>query len=283
MLIGVGIRSTGAATAPDIQQRIDRICGHIPPPVIMEGERPGDTTLRALMEKLHVPGISVAVIHDGMIEWARGFGVRFAERLRSIVALNRHVLRPLAGPIDRLSPCEPNGHGHPPHNLQKWSGRHGPLAQRRRESSIRAVFRRMSRPPDSRFRKLREQHRVILHRRKLGVTVHRRCRYPRQFALVQVSTKGENQDTSSSMVARTFTNSGRKRVTISGGRVNIQLMHDGQKKCRSCGSRRPPSTGSPRVTSKPRGRDGRAQRISAGAHPLTSPCSGRPSSGWAAR
>lgn len=102
VLIGVGIRSTGAATAPDIQQRIDRICGHIPPPVIMEGERPGDTTLRALMEKLHVPGISVAVIHDGMIEWARGFGVRFAERLRSIVALNRHVFATL-GPVQSIA------------------------------------------------------------------------------------------------------------------------------------------------------------------------------------
>ncbi|MFZ0501027.1 MAG: serine hydrolase domain-containing protein, partial [Steroidobacteraceae bacterium] len=30
------------------------------------------------MEKLHVPGVSVAVIHGGAIEWARGFGVRDA-------------------------------------------------------------------------------------------------------------------------------------------------------------------------------------------------------------
>src|SRR5579863_1875439 len=56
--------------------------------------------------------------------------------------------------------------------------------------------------------------------------------------------KGENHDTSSNMVTRTFTNSGRKRV-------NIQLMHAGQKKCRSSGLRRPPGTGSPRLTSKP--------------------------------
>jgi CubicO group peptidase (beta-lactamase class C family) len=76
LIMGLGIRSTEAANAPDVQQRIDRICNDIPPPVIMEGERPRDTTLRALMEKLHVPGISVAVIHDGTIEWARGFGIR---------------------------------------------------------------------------------------------------------------------------------------------------------------------------------------------------------------
>jgi len=46
------------------------------------------------------------------------------------------------------------------------------------------------------------------------------------------------------MVTRTFTNSGRKRV-------NIQLMHVGQQKCRSSGLRIPPSTGSPPVTSNP--------------------------------
>ncbi|MFZ0552851.1 MAG: serine hydrolase [Steroidobacteraceae bacterium] len=67
-----------AADAPDVQQRIKRICNDIPPPVIIEGGRPADTTLRALMEKLHVPGVSVAVIHGGAIEWARGFGVRDA-------------------------------------------------------------------------------------------------------------------------------------------------------------------------------------------------------------
>ena len=27
------------------------------------------------MAALHVPGVSIAVIHDGKIEWARGFGV----------------------------------------------------------------------------------------------------------------------------------------------------------------------------------------------------------------
>lgn len=77
-LIGLGIQNTEAAAASDVQKRIDRICNHIPPPVIIEGERSGDTTLHALMKKFRVPGIGVAVIHRGTIEWARGFGVRDA-------------------------------------------------------------------------------------------------------------------------------------------------------------------------------------------------------------
>lgn len=77
-IIILAMRIAEATAAPGFEQRIDRICDYIPPAVIIEGERPRDTTLRALMTKLHVPGVSIAVIHGGKLEWARGFGVRDA-------------------------------------------------------------------------------------------------------------------------------------------------------------------------------------------------------------
>lgn len=73
-----GIRASEAKVAPDIERRISRVCDHIPPAVIIEGEHSRETTLKALMAKLHVPGVSIAVIRDGRIEWARGFGSRDA-------------------------------------------------------------------------------------------------------------------------------------------------------------------------------------------------------------
>jgi CubicO group peptidase (beta-lactamase class C family) len=45
------------------------------PPVIIQGETPATTKLVDRMAALHVPGVSIAVIHAGKIEWARGFGV----------------------------------------------------------------------------------------------------------------------------------------------------------------------------------------------------------------
>ena len=45
------------------------------PPVIIRGETPASTKLADRMAALRVPGVSVAVIHAGKIEWARGFGV----------------------------------------------------------------------------------------------------------------------------------------------------------------------------------------------------------------
>src|SRR5215472_157077 len=45
------------------------------PPTITQGEKPATTKLSDRMAALHVPGVSIAVIHDGKIEWARGYGV----------------------------------------------------------------------------------------------------------------------------------------------------------------------------------------------------------------
>ena len=41
----------------------------------MKGQPVETTKLAERMAAPHVPGVSIAVIHDGQIEWARGFGV----------------------------------------------------------------------------------------------------------------------------------------------------------------------------------------------------------------
>lgn len=58
-----------------VEQRIQRIQDNLLPPVLVNGESPPQVKLADRMTALHVPGVSVAVIHDGKIEWARGFGV----------------------------------------------------------------------------------------------------------------------------------------------------------------------------------------------------------------
>lgn len=47
---------------------------HLQPPVIKPGDKPFGLAER--MRQYDVPGLSVAVIHDGKIAWARGWGVR---------------------------------------------------------------------------------------------------------------------------------------------------------------------------------------------------------------
>jgi len=58
-----------------LEQRIGRVQDRILPPVLIEGEPAQANKLADRMAALRVPGVSIAVIHDGRIEWARGFGV----------------------------------------------------------------------------------------------------------------------------------------------------------------------------------------------------------------
>jgi CubicO group peptidase (beta-lactamase class C family) len=64
-----------AQTTSEIEQHIKHIQDAILPAVLVKGESPATTRLSDRMQALHVPGVSIAVIHNGKIEWARGFGV----------------------------------------------------------------------------------------------------------------------------------------------------------------------------------------------------------------
>jgi CubicO group peptidase (beta-lactamase class C family) len=67
--------AVAASSAPTTEQHIQHIQGALVPPVLIKGEPPDTTTLSDRMASLHVPGVSIAVIHNGKLEWARGFGV----------------------------------------------------------------------------------------------------------------------------------------------------------------------------------------------------------------
>jgi CubicO group peptidase (beta-lactamase class C family) len=66
--------ATPALAESNVERRIERIQQLIPP-VLVQGEAPARTKLSERMAELHVPGVSIAVIHDGAVQWARGFGV----------------------------------------------------------------------------------------------------------------------------------------------------------------------------------------------------------------
>ena len=58
-----------------IASRIDRVENGLLPPSVLKGETPIKMTLADRMRFYKTPGVSIAVINDGRIEWARGYGV----------------------------------------------------------------------------------------------------------------------------------------------------------------------------------------------------------------
>jgi CubicO group peptidase (beta-lactamase class C family) len=61
--------------SPEIQGRIDRVSACLTTPVVEKDDPQDCQTLQERMAADHVPGVSIAVIHDGAIEWAQGFGL----------------------------------------------------------------------------------------------------------------------------------------------------------------------------------------------------------------
>jgi CubicO group peptidase (beta-lactamase class C family) len=61
--------------SPEVQSRIENVGACLTTPVVEKGDPQACQTLADRMVADHVPGVSVAVIHNGAIEWALGFGV----------------------------------------------------------------------------------------------------------------------------------------------------------------------------------------------------------------
>ncbi|HEY2469073.1 MAG TPA: serine hydrolase [Terracidiphilus sp.] len=70
------IQQTHAQYAPDVEQHIQHVTSGLTGGVVLKGQEHATHTLADRMKELNVPGVSIAVIHDGKIEWARGFGLR---------------------------------------------------------------------------------------------------------------------------------------------------------------------------------------------------------------
>jgi CubicO group peptidase (beta-lactamase class C family) len=68
--------SVPETVSPAVQQHIERVTTCLHPEVQVKDDPHPCTTLSARMVHLHIPGVSVAVIHNGVIEWAAGFGVK---------------------------------------------------------------------------------------------------------------------------------------------------------------------------------------------------------------
>ncbi len=62
----------------DINQRIERVENGLLLPVVIKGQPVVSMKLADRMQFFKTPGVSVAVINNGRIEWARGYGVREA-------------------------------------------------------------------------------------------------------------------------------------------------------------------------------------------------------------
>jgi len=65
---------SGSRADEVVSARIDRIENGLLPAVAVRGEELPRNSIWEVMERYHVPGVSVAVINDGEVEWSKAYG-----------------------------------------------------------------------------------------------------------------------------------------------------------------------------------------------------------------
>lgn len=90
---------TQAASQEEIESRIAAIENNILPTLVISGEEPETATLAERMEHHNVPGISIAVINNGEIEWAKGYGMADVEEGRPVTTTTLFQAASISKPV----------------------------------------------------------------------------------------------------------------------------------------------------------------------------------------
>lgn len=75
LLPSASTQAVSGKPTPQVQQHIDQVISCIPATIVIKDDPVPCPTLKARMAEFHVPGVSIAVVHNGVIEWAQGFGL----------------------------------------------------------------------------------------------------------------------------------------------------------------------------------------------------------------
>ena len=75
LVCACALSSSALSGQASVEQRIARIEAHLVPGIVVKGGPPQALTMDDRMRALHTPAVSVAVLNDGAIEWARAYGV----------------------------------------------------------------------------------------------------------------------------------------------------------------------------------------------------------------
>ena len=95
-------RQAGKKTAPSTEERVRRVEAGLLPAAYIKGTSPA-AALAERMKFFKIPGVSVAVVNDGRVEWARGFGVRDAAGAEPVVPETLFQAGSISKPVAALA------------------------------------------------------------------------------------------------------------------------------------------------------------------------------------
>lgn len=95
--------SAPAFSADALPERIARIENKLMPGTVIKGRPIPKSSIAQKMAAMHVPGVSVAVINNGAIEWARGYGLAQAGSGRAVSTETLFQAASISKPVAALA------------------------------------------------------------------------------------------------------------------------------------------------------------------------------------
>ena len=86
-----------------LYDRIHRVENGLLPPVFIKGQSAGAMNISNRMAFHHVPGVSVAVINDGKLEWARGYGVVETNKPQAVTTNTPFQAASISKPVSAMA------------------------------------------------------------------------------------------------------------------------------------------------------------------------------------
>ncbi len=100
LVLVFALQPLGAQT---VDERIERIEAAVLPAFTIAGEETPVVSLRERMKALGVPGVSVAVLNDSHIEWARGYGMADTASERIVTPMTLFQAASISKPVAALA------------------------------------------------------------------------------------------------------------------------------------------------------------------------------------
>ena len=102
-VLSFSLHSTPQTFPAAVDARIARVESGLLPPIVVAGRPAPLMTLAARMAGLKVPGVSIAVINDGAIEWAKGYGVVEAGTTNPVTSRTLFQAASISKPVAALA------------------------------------------------------------------------------------------------------------------------------------------------------------------------------------
>ncbi len=99
LLVLIGCSSKSEKENKILAERISRIENGLQPNLQIQGDSIPNYNIEERLKELGIPGLSIAVIYDGQIEWAKGYGVADSSENRLVTSETMFLAGSISKPV----------------------------------------------------------------------------------------------------------------------------------------------------------------------------------------